>query len=113
MTKLMTALIALALFVPALAFAQNTNQPDNRKQAQQQENNQAAMDQVQGTDTSPVHEMKGMVGDNGKTFTSHNTVWTVSNPDALKSYDNQNVTVKFWFNTGNNTIKINKVESGQ
>ena len=113
MTKLMKVLIALALFAPAMAFAQNSNQPDTSKQAQQQESNQAAMDQVEGTNTSPVHEMKGMVGDNGKTFTSHNTVWHVSNPHALKNYDNQNVTVKFQFNSSDNTIKINKVESGQ
>jgi hypothetical protein len=55
--------------------------------------------------------MTGMVSDAGKTFTNNNTVWTVSNPKALKSYDNQNVTVRFQFNSDNNTIKINKVVS--
>ena len=116
MTKIMTALlalVALAVFVPAMALAQNTNQPDTPAQAQQQEANQAAMDQVDGVDTSPHHEMTGMVSDNGRKFTSNNTVWSVSNPGALKDYNNQNVTVKFQFNTSNNTIKVDKVMPGQ
>lgn len=116
MTKVMTALlalVALALFVPAMALAQNANRPDSQSQAQQQEANQAAMNQVDGLNTSPHHEMTGMVSDNGKTFTSNNTTWSVSNPGALKNYDNQNVTVKFQFNTGNNTIRVDKVTSAQ
>jgi len=116
MTKIMTALlalVALAVFVPAMALAQNTNQPDTPAQAQQQEANQAAMDQVDGVDTSPHHQMTGMVSDNGRKFTSNNTVWSVSNPGALKDYNNQNVTVKFQFNTSNNTIKVDKVMPGQ
>ncbi len=116
MTKVMTALlalVALALFVPAMALAQNTNQPDTNAQAQQQEANQAAMNQVDGFNTSPHHEMIGTVSDNGRKFTSNNTTWSVSNPGALKNYDNQNVTVKFQFNTGNNTIKVDKVNPGQ
>ncbi len=112
MTKFLTALLALALSLPAIAFAQNKSQPDTQSQAEQQSANQAAEDQVDGVDTSPVHTMVGMVSEGGKTFTSDNTVWQVSNPNALKSYDNQNVTVKFQFNTTNNTIKVNKVMSG-
>ncbi len=113
MTKFLTALLALALFVPAFAFAQSSSQPDTQSQAQQQEANQAAQNQVDGANTSPHHEMMGMVSDNGKTFTSNNTTWHVSNPNALKNYNGQNVTVKFQFNTSNNTIKIDKVMAGQ
>jgi hypothetical protein len=114
MTKFLTGLLALALFVPAIAFAQNKNQADTQSQAQQQEANQAAQNQVDGFNTSPHHEMTGMVSDGGKKFTSNNTTWSVSNPGALKNYDNQNVTVKFQFNTQNNTIKVDKVmPSGQ
>jgi len=114
MTRFITALLATALFLPAMAFAQNSSQSDTARQAQRQEANQAAQDQMDGGDTSPHHSMTGMVSDNGKTFTSNNTTWQVSNPHALKNYNNQNVTVKFQFNTDNNTIKIDKVTpSGQ
>jgi len=116
MTKVMTALlalVALTLFVPAVALAQNSDQSDTKAQAQQQEANQSAMDQVDGLNTSPHHEMTGVVSDNGKKFTSNNTVWRVSNPGALQNYDNQNVTVKFQFNTSNNTIKVDKVTPAQ
>jgi len=113
MMKLMTALLGLALFWPAMMFAQNNSKSDTAQQAQRQEANQAAQDQVDGVDTSPHHTMTGMVGDNGNTLTSDNTTWHVSNPGALKNYNNQNVTVKFQFNTDNNTIKVDKVMSGQ
>ncbi len=111
MTKFLTGLLALALFVPAIAIAQDKSQPDTASQAQRQEANQAAADNVNGVDTSPHHTMTGMVSEGGTMFTSNNTTWHVSNPSALKSYDNQNVTVKFQFNTDNNTIKVNKVTS--
>lgn len=114
MTKFLTGLLALALVVPAIAFAQNQKQSDTAAQAQRQEANQAAEDQVNGVDTSPHHTMTGMVSQGGKMFTSNNTTWHVSNPSALKNYDNQTVTVKFQFNTDNNSLKIDKVmPSGQ
>lgn len=115
MNKVMTALLALALSVPVLAFAQSSMQQDdsNTKQTQDQKSNQAAMDNVDGMNTSPNHEMTGMVSDNGKRFTSNNVSYKVSNPNSLKNYDNQNVTVKFQFNTTNNTIKVGKVSPAQ
>lgn len=113
MTRLMTALLALALFVPAMAFAQNSSQPDSKSQAQQQSANQAAADHVNGFNTSPHHTMTGMVGSDGKTIDSDNTTWRVSNPGSLKNYKNKTVTVKFQFNTDKNSIKVNKVESSQ
>ena len=116
MTKLITVLLAFALSSAAMAFAQDNskqqNNPDNNSQMEQQSANQAAENSVNGMNTSPHHTMTGMVGDDGKTFTSNNTTWTVSNPKALKSYQGQNVTVKFQFNSDRNTIRIDKVESG-
>jgi uncharacterized protein involved in copper resistance len=109
MTKAMIALLALALAVPAVAFAQSSSQSDQDK-AQQHEANEAAQAQVTGTDTSPHHTMTGTVGDNGNSLTSDNTVWHVSNPDTLKNYNNQQVTVRYQFNQ-NNSIKVDKVES--
>jgi hypothetical protein len=54
-----------------------------------------------------------MVSDNGTRFISDNVSYQVSNPDKLKNYDNQNVTVKVQFNTSKNTIRIDKVNPAQ
>ena len=113
MAKVMAALLALALFVPAIALAQDNGQQNDNSRLQQQEANQSAQDSMEGGNTSPHHMMTGMVSDDGRTFTSNNTTWHVSNPGALKNYNNQNVKVKFQFNSEKNTIKINKVESAQ
>ncbi|HZP24806.1 MAG TPA: hypothetical protein VFB04_15260 [Terriglobales bacterium] len=116
MTKLITALLALALSSAAVAFAQDNTQqqnPNNNSKMEQQSANQSAENQVNGMNTSPHHTMTGMVGDDGRTFSSNNTTWKVSNPNALKNYNGQNVTVRYQFNSDRNTIKVNKVESGQ
>lgn len=111
MNKILTGLLALALFTPALALAQNDQQQNSDAQRAQQ--NQAAENQVNGSNTSPHQMMTGMVSDNGNSFTSNNTKYQVSNPDALKNYNNQTVTVKYQFNTESNSIKINKVNPQQ
>jgi hypothetical protein len=111
MTKITTALLAIALSVPAIAFAQSTTQ-DNSKAARQQQN-EAAEESVNGGSTQPNHHMMGMVSNNGMTLTSDNTAYQVSNPDKLKGYDNQTVTVEYQFNTDKNSIKIQKVNAGQ
>ena len=108
MNKWMTALLAIALCLPALAFAQDSQQSDQDK-ARQDQANQAAMNSTQGMNTSPHHEMTGMVNEDGTRFTSDNVSYQVANPDKLKSYANQNVTVKFQNETENNKIKITKV----
>jgi hypothetical protein len=112
MKTLTTALLAIALSVPVLAMTQSSDQQDNTK-AQQTQANQAAMNSVDGMNTAPHRTMTGMVSDNGSRFTSNNVSYQVSNPDKLKNYDNQNVTVKVQFNTSKNTIKIDKVNPGQ
>jgi len=115
MTKFVMLLLALALCVPAIGLAQgqNNGQQSSNSQMQQQSANQAAQNQVDGMNTSPHHTMSGMVSDGGKKFTSNNTTWEVSNPHALKNYNGQNVTVKYQLNSERNTIKIDKVMSGQ
>ena len=110
MQKMLTALLAMVLAVPMLMFAQSdqqtqNEQQNNNKQMQQQQNQAAGIDQ-NGTSTLPKHTMTGMVGNNGKSFTSGSTTYKVNNPKALKNYDNQNVSVRFQFNTDNNTIHV-------
>ena len=111
MKKLLLALFAAALLLPAAAFAQNAQNDQSKKT--QEEQNQAAQVSQMGSTTMPQHSMTGMVGQQGKTLTSDNTVYQVNNPGALKNYDNQNVSVTFQFNTDSNTIHIDRVDSGQ
>jgi hypothetical protein len=114
MNRITTALLAIALSVPALAMAQSSSsQQQDNGQVQQEQSNQAAMNSVSGMNTSAHKTMTGMVTDNGKRFTSDNVSYQVSNPDSLKNYDNQNVTVNVQFNTTKNTIKVDKVNPGQ
>jgi hypothetical protein len=116
MTKMTTALLAIALSVPAAAFAQSSmsQQDASTTQAQQEKANQAAANDVNGMNTSAHQMMTGMVSADGKTITSSdNTVYQVSNPNSLKNYVGQNVSVKYQFNTDKNNIKITKVNPGQ
>jgi hypothetical protein len=113
MNKIATALLAIALSVPVLAFAQSSSDQQDSTKAQQTQANQAAMNDVDGMNTAPHKTMTGMVSDNGTRFISDNVSYQVSNPDKLKNYDNQNVTVKVQFNTGKNTIRIDKVNPAQ
>ena len=110
MNKWKTALLAIALSLPALAFAQTSNsQQETPDKVQQQQANQSAMNDVQGMNTAPHHEMTGMVNEDGTRFTSNDVSYMVANPHALKNYVNQTVTVKFQNDTENNKIKIDKV----
>ena len=104
MKTVLTLLLTAALFLPAMAFAQNGGQQDDK--AAQQEANQAASVAMTGGTTQPQYTMTGMVSDNGKTFTSGDTSYVVDNPKSLKDHDNQNVTVRFQFNTDRNTLHI-------
>lgn len=105
MKKLTTALLGIALSIPTIALAQNSQQQQDEKNTQQQQN-QAAMTDQMGGNTMPKHTMSGMVSNKGTNLTSDNKVYTVSNPKALKGYDNQSVSVEFRFNTDSNTIRV-------
>ena len=111
------ACLALALSVPVMAFAQSTQQQENQQDQKhmQEDANQAAQVNETGSTTMPQHHMTGMVQDNGKRLISGNTSYLVGNPHVLKNYNNQNVDVKFVFNTADNTIHIQSVKpaSGQ
>jgi hypothetical protein len=111
MKTVMTVLLGVALSMPAIAFAQNTRQQNDKHQ--QQEANQAAQENVMGGSAQPQHTMSGMVSNDGRTLTSENTSYVVNNPNALKGRDNQSVTVKFLFDTDNNTIHIVSVSPTQ
>lgn len=115
MKKLLTGLLALAFLVPAAALAQSSTQQDNSQPSQQQrdQQNDAAAEDHMSTSTQPLHNMSGTVSNGGMTLTSNNTAYQVSNPDKLKSYDNQTVNVEYQYNTDKNSIKINKVNGGQ
>ncbi len=112
MNKITIAILALALCTPAMAFAQQSGQQDNQ-QLQQQEMNQSAQDAMMGGDTAPHHMMTGTVSNNGENFTSGNTTYAVANPDKLKAYDNQSVSIKFQFDTDSNQLHIDSVTAGQ
>ncbi len=113
MSKITIALLAIALSVPALAFAQSSSNSQDSTQVQQEQANQAAMNNVDGMNTSAHKTMTGMVTDNGRRFTSDNVSYQVKNPDTLKNYDNQNVTVTVQFITSKNMIKVHKVTPAQ
>lgn len=126
MRKLMIALFAMALAMPMLAFAQSDQQGQTMQnqqvpadqQMQNQKNSQAAQNQAASIDqtgqtTMPKHNMTGMVGDGGKSFTSDNKTYVVQNPKKLKNYDNQTVSVEFKFDTEKNQIHIQSVSPTQ
>lgn len=83
--------------------AQSSSQPSDQNQRQQ---SQSAKDQ----NNNGQQKASGKVSDNGKTFTDQNNKsYTVSNPSALKDYDNQNVSVIMAIDPDTNTIHIVQV----
>ncbi|HLI64466.1 MAG TPA: hypothetical protein VKV05_13800 [Terriglobales bacterium] len=111
MKKVTTVLLAIALSIPVLAFAQNTNQENKR--LQQEEDNQAADVNMMGRGMRTPHQMTGVVSNDGKNLTVGNTTYVVDNPTKLKSYDGRTVSVRFDFHTSDNTLHILSVSSGQ
>ena len=112
MNKITIAFLALALCIPAMAFAQQSGQQDNQ-QLKQQQMNQSAQEQAVGVDTAPHHTMSGTVSNGGQNFTSGDTTYVVANPDKLKSYDSRSVSIKFQFDTDSNQIHVDSVTAGQ
>ncbi len=111
MNKITIALLGLALCIPALAFGQQAQQ-DNQ-QLKQQQMNESSQEQSVGVDTAPHHMMSGTVSNGGENFTNGDTTYVVANPDKLKGYDNQSVSIKFQFDTDSNQIHIDSVTAGQ
>jgi len=112
MKKVITVLLGVALYIPAIAFAQSSAQQNDKAKEQQQ--NQAAEMNENGSTTTPQHKMTGMVSNGGHMFTNGDTSYTVNNPNSLKQYENQTVAVVFQFNpNNNNTIHIISVTPAQ
>jgi len=111
MNKITIALLASALCIPAMVFGQQAQQ-DNQ-QLKQQQMNQSSQEQSVGVDTAPHHMMSGTVSNAGENFINGDTTYVVANPDKLKGYDNQSVSIKFQFDTDSNQIHIDSVTAGQ
>src|SRR5215471_18957502 len=144
MTKIsILALLAIALALPTVAFAQSTSSqpsdqasptmtppPDQNSQSAQpqatqppDQNGPAAQPQatqpqmpsdqtsasgVNGTNTQSGQTMSGTISADGKTFTSNNMTYNVSNPNSVKAYANQPISVEYEMDT-NNSIRVTKV----
>jgi long-subunit fatty acid transport protein len=112
MKKLITvlAVLAFSLSMPA----QNTSQPSQSQSQSDQANQSQSSQSSQATSGSAANnpssgeKMSGKVSSNGKSFTddASGKSYTVTNPDALQSYQNQHVVVLVHADpdTGNLTI---------
>ena len=60
--------------------------------------------------TDPQHgqTLSGTISADGKTFNSNGTTYTISNPNSVKAYANQPITVGYEMDN-NNSIRITKV----
>jgi hypothetical protein len=89
----------LASATTVLAQQDTTSPPQ-----QQQDNRQMRQDSSQ----PQQHNMSGKVSGDGKSFVSDqdNTKWRVSNPDALKGYENQQVMLIMQIDPATNQIHI-------
>ena|ERR1700744_4620400 len=110
MTKLTSALLAIALSVPGIALAQNSQQTDKNTQ---EHNNEAAQNTVMGQNSEVRQTMSGMVSNNGKTLTSGDKSYIVKNPGSLKSYDSQTVSVVYQYDPDHNSIHVVSVTPAQ
>jgi opacity protein-like surface antigen len=128
--KMMLALLAIALVIAMPALAQDTTQPStpanpsmgqspdqnstqpappspDNSQAVQSQSNQAAGSNT-GTDSQLGQTLTGTISADGKTFNSNGTTYTISNPNSVKTYANQPITVGYEMDS-NNSIRITKV----
>jgi hypothetical protein len=134
MTKIkmtMLAVVALALAIALPAFAQDTTQPSTpanpstgqqtdqsgSQPMQQPEMSAPAPTQtergaaVSGTNpqtSDGSQTLSGTISADGKTFNSSGTTYTISNPNSVKAYANQPITVGYEMGS-NNAIRITKV----
>jgi hypothetical protein len=130
MTKTFVAIFALALTIPALA--QNPNQPTqvSPNAGQQPDQNrpqpmtapdvtqpgQTTSDQTPGAAVSGSNApsqtagqtLSGTISADGKTFDSNGTTYKVSNPNSVKPFAGQPVTVEYDMDS-NNSIHVSKV----
>ena len=117
MTKTLLATLALACAIAMPALAQNsTAQPPSSPttgQQPDQNNPQPTQSPERGAnagsmDSQTSQTMTGTISADGKTFASNGTSYTVSNPNSVKPYANQPVTVGYEMDA-NNSIRITKL----
>jgi len=129
MSKTMLAGLALAAAMAMPAFAQSTSSqatdqsspsitqsPDqnsqqaspNASQPAQPQSDQAAASGMSGANSGAGQKMSGTISADGKTFNGSNTTYTISNPNSVKAYANQPISVEYEMDT-NNSIRITKV----
>ncbi len=101
MKKLMLISFAVVLLASLSAFAQYGSQASTGQQT-------SATEQ---TSTKAV-TLSGKVGDDGKSFVSDkdNKSWTVSNPEALKGHEGQEVKIKAHEDAAKNEIHVVSVK---
>ena len=125
MTRSIFAILALALAMTMPALTQNTTQapaqtnpnmgqsPGQNSQPMQQPNAaQAPSTQVPttsaGTSSESAQKLSGTISADGKTFTSTGGTYNISNPNSVKAYANQPITVEYEMDS-NNSIHITKL----
>ena len=132
MTKVkmtMLAVVALALAIALPAFAQDTTQPSTpANPSTGQQTNQSGSQPMQQPEMSAPTQpdpgaavsgtnpqtsdgsqtLSGTISADGKTFNSSGTTYTISNPNSVKAYANQPITVGYEM-ASNNSIRITKV----
>lgn len=130
MNKMMLAVLGLALIIGLPALAQDATQPstpanpamgqppDQNKNTQampQPESGQAAQSQStqaagsnSSSDPQQGQTMTGTISSDGKTFNGNGATYTISNPNSVKPYANQPITVGYEMDN-NNSIRITKV----
>ena len=89
---------------------QNSTQPPDNSQGMPSQSNQSAGTTASntGTDAQAGQTLTGTISADGKTFNSNGTSYTISNPNSVKPYAGQPVTVGYDMDT-NNAIRITKV----
>ena len=133
MSKMILAILALAAAMAMPAFAQSTSsqpadqaspsmaQPPDQNSQQatpqaspdasqpaQSQSDQAAGSAMSGAGSQAGQTMSGTISADGKTFSSNNTTYNISNPNSVKAYANQPISVGYEMDA-NNSIRITKV----
>lgn len=96
---------ALVLLLSMGAFSQDSTKPDQVRQAS------AATQRF----SRKAASLSGMVSDDGKFFLADpdSEVWTVANPDALKSHQGHRVVLQAQTAAERNEIRVLCVKSGE
>lgn len=128
MTKIsILAVLAIALTVPTVTLAQSgSTQPSQANPGMTQPPDQAAppaqpeasapaqtqSDQAAGAAANGMNSqnpaLTGTISADGKTLTCSDRTYTISNPNSVRAYANQPITVEYEMDT-NNSIRVTKI----